>query len=727
MNRIELLQGLKKERDKLYSTRETNQQKYLSYAYNELYKDEPNLLRQTKSIAYALQHEPFYIYPEDRIFGRVYQPAKGSVLPFEAPCEGMPNMDILSRFEEEMKKDRELVAFNKYYNFYFGVCHLAWRWDILLEKGIRGYKEFVKKKYLTYETDPDKKTFYEGVVVALSGMENFVLRVCKELERLIENDPKNDNYPYMLENLKNTLYPAKNFATAVQCFMVSHICVQYEILGGGNSPGRIDKYLWPYLKEEYESGVLSKKEVEEIIAELLMVYDERLAPLDGWVETCIVGGTDREGNSLVSPLTYIIVETFMKLNQTHPAVYMSMPDNPSKEYLELAAKYIMKGGNRCQVFGDKAIQNALLKDGFDPKDVADYYAGGCMEIGVQGKQGEQHFSYAINVPLILETVLNGGVSFDGKWDFLGPRKNLCDYNTFEELYDAFEKEFIRIIHLMYRKLDIHCSFYKGLRPMHLISSLCPECMERGKSLQEGGAKYPNYGGSAVGIPNVGDSLYSIKVAVYEDKVLSKKQLLNALKTNFENCPEIRKYLLNIPKYGGGSEEATGLVNKVLEIHNKTAKSYKNVLGGHGVTVILGFTFNAEYGAQTGASADGRLKGQTFAQSLSPQNSGVVEGLTQAINDALSLSLDNVAGGASMMWDLDPNLVNQKNLEAIILSYVQKGGHIFQGNVINKKMLTDALENPEENQHIIVRVGGFSARFVTLSKACQKEIIERYEY
>ena len=56
-----------------------------------------------------------------------------------------------------------------------------------------------------------------------------------------------------------------------------------------------------------------------------------------------------------------------------------------------------------------------------------------------------------------------------------------------------------------------------------------------------------------------------------------------------------------------------------------------------------------------------------------------------------------------------------------------GGHIFQGNVINKNMLVKALENPEENQHIIVRVGGFSARFVTLSKACQEEIIKRYDY
>ncbi|MBQ7256803.1 MAG: hypothetical protein IJS60_03830 [Abditibacteriota bacterium] len=71
----------------------------------------------------------------------MYQPAKGSVTPFESPCEGIPNMDILTRFENEMKKDEEPVAFNKYYSFYFGVCHISWRWDILLEKGIRRYTQ----------------------------------------------------------------------------------------------------------------------------------------------------------------------------------------------------------------------------------------------------------------------------------------------------------------------------------------------------------------------------------------------------------------------------------------------------------------------------------------------------------------------------------------------------------------------------------------------------------
>ncbi|MBQ0105084.1 MAG: hypothetical protein KBT47_03500, partial [Armatimonadetes bacterium] len=353
MNRTDLLLELKKERDKSYSEKTTPEQENLNKAYFCIYKDEPNLIRQTKSIAYALEREPFYIEPTDRIFGRVYQPAKGSVNPFEEDFLGY-NDSVLTNFDREMKKDPQLCLLNKYYGFYFGVAHISWRWDILLRYGIRGYKNYIKENYLDKETDEEKKVFYEGCVIALQGAENFVLRVCRELEELIAKDPENENYPYMLKYMKRTLDPVKDFRTAVQLFMVQHICVQYEILGGGNSPGRLDKYLWPYLKDEYENGEISYEEVSEIIAELLMVYDDRLAFLDGWVETVIVGGTDAEGNSCITPLTYIIVEIFMKLNQTHPAVYLAMPDNPPKEYLSLAAKYVLHGGNRAQIFCDEA-------------------------------------------------------------------------------------------------------------------------------------------------------------------------------------------------------------------------------------------------------------------------------------------------------------------------------------------------------------------------------------
>ena len=102
-------------------------------------------------------------------------------------------------------------------------------------------------------------------------------------------------------------------------------------------------------------------------------------------------------------------------------------------------------------------------------------------------------------------------------------------------------------------------------------------------------------------------------------------------------------------------------------------------------------------------------------------------MTAAINSATSLSLGEVSGGASMMWDLDVEWVTPEVLRPVLLTFFQKGGHIFQGNVIDIALLQDAQRTPERYRDLMVRVGGYSARFVALGTETQAEIISRYRY
>ncbi|MBQ0105198.1 MAG: hypothetical protein KBT47_04085, partial [Armatimonadetes bacterium] len=531
---------------------------------------------------------------------------------------------------------------------------------------------------------------------------------------------------YMLKNLHNTLYPSKDFASALQLFLIQHIAVMLENPNGGNGPGRMDRYLWPYLKEEWESGKLNHDQVLEMIEEAFMIMDDRIAPLDSWVEAIVVGGTDEKGNCAVNPLSYIMIEAMMELkNQTHPGVYVSLPKNAPSDFVELCSEYIIKGYNRGQIYGDENIRKALVKDGFKYEETCDFYAGGCMEVGIQGKMGDMHFAYALNVPLILEIVLNGGKTFDGKYHFNCPyTKTLCDYSSYEEFYEAFEKEYIREINMMHEKIDLVTLGYKNHRPMYLMSSMVDDCLGRGKSINDGGEFYGNYGGSVVGCANVGDSLYSIK-KIFEDKVFSKEDVLEALRNDYKDNETMRQYFLNLPKYGSGCKEATDITNQIMEIHNKTVKNYNNAMGGHGVSIILGFVWSGGYGAHVGATLDGRHSGKALSQGMSPQNGACTEGITTAFRDAMSLNLENVAGGASMMWDLDPKWATKDVVKSLLLSYFEMGGHIFQGNVMNKEILQEALKNPEEYRDLIVRVGGYSDKFVKLCPELQKEIVNRY--
>ena len=90
-------------------------------------------------------------------------------------------------------------------------------------------------------------------------------------------------------------------------------------------------------------------------------------------------------------------------------------------------------------------------------------------------------------------------------------------------------------------------------------------------------------------------------------------------------------------------------------------------------------------------------------------------------------LTSTPDGASTMWDFDSSWANEELIEALIKSFIKNNGQIFQGNTTPLEELLKAQENPEEYQSLIVRVGGYSARFVTLSRELQEDIINRIRH
>jgi formate C-acetyltransferase len=143
--------------------------------------------------------------------------------------------------------------------------------------------------------------------------------------------------------------------------------------------------------------------------------------------------------------------------------------------------------------------------------------------------------------------------------------------------------------------------------------------------------------------------------------------------------------------------------------------------------VLGFVWVVNLGQLTGALPDGRKAGTPLAHGLAPQGGSATNGLTAAINSATSLDLREVGGGASTMWDLDSAWAAPEVVEPILQAFIAQGGHIFQGNTIDTSRLLAARERPEEHRDIMVRVGGYSARFVTLSPETQDEIVNRHKY
>jgi len=713
-----------------HSPKEAN----LTRAFFDIYAELPLPERQARSLAYALENEPVYIHPLTRIAGQMYQACSGSGCPELGGSSIDPRWSDYAVFPAAARKVKEMLPDKELYARYFcdgaSPGHVCWDFGQMLKLGASGLISLCNE-YKEKTDDPESIQFYSCVEITLRGLINWVRRHVIALKEMAYNETDEERKAELIEMAeiceRVPEHPARTFREAVQSFFFQHLAVMFENPFGGNGPGRLDYYLWDYLRADIDAERTTFQEARELITELFIKLHERIAPADGWVEALPIGGRDKDGSSSVTPLSHIMLEVITELKQTHPSVYVRLHDDAPESFFDSTVNYILESGNRAQIYGDDAMIAALHNDGVRIEDARHWTAGGCMEVSPQGCNCDLLFAFAHNVARTFELIINGGCIMQTGERAIPHSKTLADYDTFEELYTDFENELRRELNILLKRLDIYLDCYAKYRPSFLMSSMTHDCMERGRTINGGGARYTDYGGSGVGIPNVGDSMYAIKKAVFDEKVFTGKEILEALRSDFAGHERIRSYLLNVPKYGSDNAESDSMVDRVLLTFTDIIKSQRNQYDGHCRPIILGFVWVVSYGQQVGATADGRESGRPLAHGLSPQSGSAVKGITAAINSATSLSLDEVGGGGAMMWDMDSSWATHDVVKPILKTFIRSGGHIFQGNVVPVEKLIEAQNDPTAYRDIMVRVGGYSAIFVTLSKQTQDEIIRRYKY
>lgn len=682
-----------------------------------MYKDLPRWEKQARAMAHAVVNQEIYIESYDKIIGRVYY---FNEIPPEAYD---PDFDFNQQPKLNAEKnDPEYAELCRYQLANYGAPgHIAWDWNAMLRRGTEGIRERCNVGIERHRGDEEAEHFYKGVLIMLEALEAWN---DKHVEKLIEMGKTEE-----AEICKRVpRYPARSFREALQCFFMQFIIVMKENPYGGNSPGRLDYYLWPYLEADLKKGIITIEEAEELCEELFVRIDERLYRRDTWGESVVLGGCHPNGTSAVNPLTYAMIRAYMKYDIIHPLLYGRVPKDPPKEYIDLLTDYVINGRNRAQIICDEAAIDALIKNGVTETDAADYYCGGCMEIGVQGRTSDFLFMGYQNIAKMLELSMTGGYCLINKnkleYVDLPP---ITEFDTFEGFYASFvsqmDKWLTRSLDY-YDKLGEHVETH---RPSYLISSMVDDCLAKGRNMHGGGARYYDYGSALVAVPNAADALTAIKIAVYDKKLCTAAELLEALKANFEGYEKLRAQLLALPKYGQENSEADAMASRLCVDINRIYSSYVNRFGGNGKLVMLTFVWAPVAGGILGATPDGRLAGVPVAHSITPQSMAMTKGITVAMNSCTSLPFELFNGGASTMWDLDPSFATPEIVSSLFMTFFERGGQIFQGNMTDVEELKKALENPDQYRHLIVRVGGYSSRFVTLNRALQEEIINRLRH
>jgi pyruvate-formate lyase len=713
--RLQRLHAAARERGR--APHESPKEANITHAFFELHADLPLPERQARSLVHGLLNEPIVYDDNETIAGQVFQACPGAGDPFLNGGDSRWDDFSVAGMGPKMVAERlpDHALYGRHFSDGAAPGHIGWDWRMVLELGLEGLRE-LHAQALDKARDERNREYHQCTLIALDGALAFADQLAAgasaELRSHCEHVPRR---------------PSESFREAVQAFWTQYIAVMFENPYGGNGPGLVDRFLWPYLERDLEAGAITLDEARDVVRELLIKLDERIHPADGWVEAICVGGRGADGKGAENPLSYMIIETIMELNQTHPSIYVRLRDDAPEDFRRLAIEYLLRSGNRGQIYGDDRVIEALVAAGHTPEDAREWMAGGCMEVSSQARNCDFNFTFVHNFAWTLEALLYGGTLPHSRQRVAPLERDLAAYGSFDDLFAAFETELRRELKLVFDRLNIYFEAYARYRPQFLISSLIHDCLERGRTMNDGGARYADFSGSGLAIPNVADSLIALKHAVYDEGFCTAEEMLAALRADFEGYEALRARLLALPKFGQDNAEADAMANRVLRIYTDAANSHVTPHGGRVRPLVLGFVWVVQIGQLTGALPDGRKAGQPLAHGLAPQGGSATFGLTAAINSATSLDLQEVGGGASMMWDLDSAWATPQTVEPILQTFIAQGGHIFQGNMTDVERLLAACERPEQHRDVMVRVGGYSARFVTLSPEMQEEIIQRHRY
>jgi formate C-acetyltransferase len=623
--------------------------------------------------------------------------------------------------------------------------------DKIFKKGMLDFKKEIEESIYKLDFYNDTEAFAKreelrAMEIAADALIAFAKRYANRLHELAKSE-KNTQRKNELETMAGICerVPAnapRTFWEALQYYWFVHLGVTTELNTWDSfNPGRLDQHLYPFYKRDVESGLLTEELARELLQSFWVKFNNQPAPpkvgvtaqeSNTYTDFCLinVGGVTEKGEDATNDMTYMILDVIEEMRLLQPSSMVQVSKKNPDRLLKRALKIIRTGYGQPSIFNTDAIIQELTRQSKSIIDARCGGASGCVEAGAFGKESYILTGY-FNIPKILEITLHDG--FDPRTEKLigiqtGDPNN---FNSFDELYDAFEKQLNHFIDIKIKGNVIIERIYAEYMPAPFMSILIDDCIKKGKDYNAGGARYNSSYIQGVGLGTITDSLSSIKYNVFDRKNFSMKEMLELLKNNFENKADAReKFLFETPKYGNDDDYADDITRRVFETYFKAVDGRPNTKGGHFRINLLPTTCHVYFGSVLGATPDGRFAKEPVSEGISPVQGADVHGPTSVIKSASKI--DHLrTGGTLLNQKFTPNfLETDEGIEKVlqlIRTYFRLDGHHMQFNVVNAELLKEAQKHPEKYRDLIVRVAGYSDYFVDLGEDLQNEIIKRTEH
>ncbi len=651
--------------------------------------------------------------------------------------------DVLKKeYGKEINEIAKVVKINQKDHAQGHICPNCEKW---LKKGPAGIKAEAEKYLET--ASGDKKDFYESVIIVMEGVQQFMMRYCSFLLEKAETEKdkiKKENMILTAENCKNiSSRPAENFHEAVQSLWFLFVVLHMESNASSFSPGRMDSFLYPYYKKDIEKGILTNEKALEIIECLWLKFNEIVYMRNSHSAkyfagfpigfNIAVGGQNEKGEDFVNELSFLFLKAQEHLGLPQPNLSVRLHKGTKDKILKEAIKVVAKGSGMPQFFNDEAVIPAMEALGISEKDARNYAIVGCVELTTQGNNLGWSDAAMFNLNKILELTLNGGKCLLTGEQLSENFGDLTTYKTFEELEKSFEKH----LNIFMDKMVLACEKVEeahiNLLPSPFLSSVIDNCIEEGKDVTQGGAKYNFSGIQMIQVANLADSLWAVKKLVFDEKKISKEELLSALRDNFKGHEITRAVILNrAEKYGNDIDEVDMMGVKWAEYFKKRLENFRNYRGGLYHTGMYTVSAHVPMGENLGASPDGRLAEEPLADGgMSPVYGRDIKGPTAVLKSVSKIDKKLTSNGGLLNMKFLPEFFRTETgidkFANMMRGFVDLEIPHIQFNVVRKEDLIAAKKNPENYRGLTIRVAGYTAYFTELSEKLQDEIIARTSY
>ena len=631
--------------------------------------------------------------------------------------------------------------------------HLTISWERLLKEGLSGIRARANEHLSRIQGEEDsislsKRDFLQGAILCCDAIQTYAYRYADKAETLSHSAPSEARRQELLlaaEVCRRVpSQPARTFHEAVQSVWLVDMVLHAVVGARDFALGRIDQYLYPFFQTDSAEGRITPESAQELIECLYIKCNEIIGYGDQVnVQTrkrtlcqdsviyVVLGGQTPDGKDASNLLSSICLKAgYLKLKQ--PTLKIRYFDGIDEHFWREACELVGAGGS-VGIYNDHQEIPAFTSVGVELGDARDYVHYGCCNANIPGKEGSLVQTFH-NVPKYMEWALNNGLDpLTGEQ--VGPKTGEVD--QFESIDNMIEALQLQIRHVMEDERRSHPPFTDQDFEQFSFTAesvFLEDCIENGREWRIGGTKYYHKSHHAAGIATVADSLAAIQHMVFERGELTLSELRDILNTNFEGHEVLRQRLLNrCPKFGNDDDGVDEIAVRVADIFCDEVLSCNDV--PHSIRFwpeIYSYHHHSPrwFGGEVGATPDGRKRGDTLSENQSPTYGMDHKSPTACLNSIAKLPTHRTPGGGTNLR-LHPTAVAEdqgvKVLSGLLKAYFRQGGQHLQLNVVDSDTLRDAQRHPEMYRTLSVRVVGYSAYFLTLTKEVQEDVIRRTEY